>query len=125
MKIKLISSVMLLTMLCLLAISAPVEARSRTRVSFNVNSGTVVSGPRVYAADPYRPYYSQGVYVAPGYAAPGYYAPAVVYDAPQPYCAPVVYQAPQPYYYSAPVMVAPAPQPVVGGGVSFSWRSRR
>ena len=119
MKIKLISSVMLLTMLCLMAISVPVEARSRTRVSFNVNSGVVVPPSRVYV-DSYRPYYSQGVYVAPGY-----YAPAVVYDAPQPYCPPVVYQAPQPYYYSAPVMVAPAPQPVVGSGVSFSWRSRR
>lgn len=111
---------MLLAMLCLLAISAPVEARSRTRVSFNVNSGVVAPGPRVYAVDHYRPYYSQGVYVAPGY-----YASPVIYEAPQPYCGPVVYQAPQAYYYSAPVMVAPAPQPVVGSGVSFSWRSRR
>lgn len=119
MKIKLFTSVMFLTLLCLLAISLPVEARNRTRVSFNVNTGVVVPGPRVYAVDHYRPYYSQSVYVAPGY-----YASPMVYEAPQPYCrpVPVVYQAPQPYYYSAPVMVAPQP---VYSGVSFSWRSRR
>lgn len=118
MKTRLFSAVLFLSVLCLMAIGSPVEARSRTRVSFNVNS-MVAPGPGVYAVDHYRPYYSQNVYVAPAY--PAY---PVVYQAPGPYCQPVPVAYPAPYYYHAPVMVAPV-RPVVSSGVSFSWHSRR
>lgn len=112
MKIKTLSAVMFFALIFVCSANMQVEARSRT--NFNVNFGSVLAPcPPVvyqgYAVEPYRPYYSSAVVMAPAYP--------VAYTYPAAY-----YQVPRPYYRPAPVVVY---QPPVYSGVGFSWSSRR